>query len=64
VTIHPAPTAGEKQKKLFHQTIFRYIPAANVVRNIATNAVAAMAPYVLNAVQKNTRIMIKYMLNN
>jgi len=64
VIIHPAPTAGEKLQKHFHPTIFRYIPAANAGRNIATNAVAAMAPYVLNAAQKNIRIMIKYMLNN
>jgi len=64
VIIHPAPTAGEKLQKHFHPIIFRYIPVANVVRNIAMNAEMAMVPFAPNVGPKNTRIMTKYTLNN
>lgn len=48
-----------KLKNLLHRTIFQYIPAANVAKNIVAIAEMEMALFVQNVVQGNTLIMIR-----
>lgn len=54
-----ALTVGVKQKKAFHPTGFRYIPALTVEKSIA----AMMAPLAQNAAPLIMANMTRFMLN-
>jgi len=51
-------------KNLLHRTIFQYIPAVNVARNIVAIAEMEMELFVQNVVQRNILIMIRSIQDN